>query len=496
MGANWNVPGPVSMSYLQDRSMLSAIMGPVGSAKTSTTVMKLLNISAEQRKSIVDGVRRTKWAVVRDTYRNLNRTTIPSFKTWLPSGGSAKWTGGGSEPAKLEFKARLTNDNSVMEMLVEFFALGDQSIEDVARGWEGTGFWQNEGDLQSADVMPYLFGRVGRYPSALHGGCTWSGGVVDYNAPDTENYLYKFFEEDGIKIIAENMKEFTAKLYKQPGGRDPRAENLHNLPVGYYDRQVAMYLGMGRDDLVRRMVDNLYGFTRDGKPVYPEYRDDYHCSADEIMPIVELPIKIDVDQGLHPALLLRQEMPSGQTVILDEIRCEGGAVELAERFHRLKGSGKYEGCRFIGGKADPAAKARSGNDAESWLDTINRLLGLIGITRITVAKTNDPDKRQSAVRIKLRRNTSNGKPGLVISRSCKMLRKGFNSEYKFKRSRVSSGGSGFADKPEKNEYADVHDALQYGSLDDGGYEEVIGRERRVSARANYKTHHAKLEVRI
>lgn len=494
--SKWNSPGPVSHAYLQDRSMLSAIMGPVGSAKTSTTIMKMLQISGEQGKSIIDGVRRTKWAVVRDTYRNLNRTTIPSFKTWLPRGGSVNWSGGGSEPAKLEFKAQLTHDGTLMEMLVEFFALGDQSIEDVARGWEGTGFWLNEGDLLSPDVLSYLFGRVGRYPSAVHGGCSWSGGVIDYNAPDTENYLYKLFEEDGIKIIAENMRAFSAKLFKQSGGRDPRAENIHNLPVGYYDRQVAIYLGMGRDDLVRRMVDNQYGFTRDGKPVYPEYRDNFHCSAVEVMPVVEVPIKIDVDQGLHPALLLRQEMADGQTVILDEIRCEGGAVELAEIFRRLKGSSKYAGCRFIGGKADPAAKARSGNDAESWLDTINRLLELAGVEKITIAKTNDPDKRQSAVRIKLRRNTSTGKPGLLISRSCKMLRKGFNSEYKFKRTRAGSGSGGFADKPEKNEYADVHDALQYGSLDDGGYEEVIGRERKARAYGAYKTHKAKLEVMV
>lgn len=312
--------GPVSAAFLDDRSAVSAIMGPVGSAKTSTCIMKMLRIASEQAPSPVDGVRKTKWMVIRDTYRNLNRTTVKSFKTWLPL-SDGQWKGGGNEPSQLHLKARL-RDQTIMDMLVEFVALGDNDIEDVARGWEGTGIWPNEGDLLPPDVLSYLYGRCGRYPSKLDGGPTWSGAIIDYNAPDTENYLYKIFEEDCPEGY---------KLFKQPGGRDPKAENLHNLPPGYYDNQVKMYLAQGRDDLVRRLIDNQYGYSRDGKPVYPEYRDDFHCAGEDIQPVEGLPIKISVDQGLHPAAVLRQTLPNGQRLILEEFYTDAGAPSLAEQ---------------------------------------------------------------------------------------------------------------------------------------------------------------------
>lgn len=468
MRLGFTPPGAISAGFMAARDDVNAIMGPVGSGKTSVCVMRILQQATEQAPSPVDGVRYSKWAVVRDTYRNLSRTTVKTWKTWL--GKAGHWTGGGNEPATLHLRTGLP-DGSVMDLLVEFMALGEHSIEDVARGWEGTGVWLNEADLLPPDVLSYMFGRCGRYPSAVHGGATWRGAIMDYNAPDAENYCYALFEDncpDGYR------------LFKQPGGRDPAAENLNNLPDGYYDGQVQMLLAMGRDDLVRRLVDNLYGYSRDGKPVYPEYRDDFHCAGTELMPVKDIPVRCDFDQGLHPAVILRQVMPDGQLRVLDELYSDGGASDLCRQLKALIGSAKYHGCRVIGGMCDPAAAARDGKDAEAWIDTINRLMGWRKHERVRLADTNDPDKRQAAVRFRLTRMVGDARPGLLISSTVKILRKGFNSLYRFKRVRGSGGG--YADKPDKKwPVADVHDALQYGALDDGGFEEVIGREKRRSS---------------
>ena len=59
-----------------------------------------------------------------------------------------------------------------------------------------------------------------------------------------------------------------------------------------------------------------------------------------------------------------------------------------------------------------------------------------------------------------------GKPGLVISPACKVLRKGFAGGYHFKRVRVT-GDERYHDVPDKNAYSHVHDALQY-ALSGGG----------------------------
>lgn len=482
----WQPPGPVSKAFMDDvTSDVMAIMGPVGSGKTSTAVMKLLRMAQMQKKSPVDGVRYSKWAVIRDTYRNLNRTTVKTFKNWLPK-GAGTWTGGGNDPATFHLRARLA-DGSIMDLQIEFIALGDNTIEDVARGWEGTGVWLNEADLLPPDVLGYMYGRTGRYPSALHGGPSWHGAILDYNAPDTENYVYKLFEEDLPQGYA---------LYKQPGGRDANAENLMHLPPGYYDGQVKLNMAMGRPDLVRRMVDNQYGYSRDGHPVYPEYRDNFHCAEYDLEPVDGLPIKISCDQGAKPAALLRQTLPNGQRRYLAEIYTDKGAKGLADEVKRVMAR-DFPGFRLIGGKCDPAGNTPDPDDPTkgTWLDGLNRHLGLTGAARIRPAETNKIDKCTSAARILFTELVDSGQPRALISKRCKMLRKALNSAYCYKKMKNSSGG--VADKPCKVfPTSDLANAFEFDALDEGGFEDVVAKARRSKAFGSGKMFKAKVEVRV
>lgn len=481
MELKFKPPGPVAHAFLEDRSPVSAIMGPMGSGKTSTLIMKTVHLCQEQAPSPLTGERLFKLGVVRDTLTNLKRTTVKSVQAWF--GEAGEWGGGGSSADPPYFKVGFKlPDGTVARLWYDFVGLDVHNIELLSKGWEITGYWLNEGDLLPADVKTFLDGRAGRYPAKRHGGPTWYGGLLDYNAPDTENYCYKLFEE---------TKPEGHKLFKQPGGRDPRAENLANLPENYYER-----IAEGKEDWwVRRNVDNLYGFSRDGKPVYPEYRDDFHCAAEQLKPVVGIPIKFSVDQGLHPAGIFRQTMPNGQRRILDEVYAETGAKGLAEAAHRLIGE-KYAGHRVIGGAGDPSGNAGDASDGEPWFDSINRLMNFTGATRIKSAQTNDPDKRQASVRQLLKTNVDDGRPGLLISPSCPILRKGFNSDYRYKRMRTP-GMAQYSESPEKKfPVADVHDALQYDCLDDGGYENAIGREQRRGAFASSKTYKANIRIGV
>src|SRR6185503_6310776 len=112
--------------------------------------------------------------------------------------------------------------------------------------------------------------------------------------------------------------------------------------------------------------------------------------------------------------------------------------------------------------------------------------------RITIAATNDPEKRQSAVRYFLKRTVDDARPGLVISSRCRMLRKGFASHYRFK-AVVGKRGQ-YQERPEKNEFSDPHDALQYDCLDDGGFEAVTGLAERGKSWGGGKIFQAKLQV--
>src|SRR5262245_45697558 len=71
--------GPVCGAYYQDEHEISAIVGPVGSGKSTGSCLRLQRLAYQQRPQS-DGVARSRWAIVRNTKPQLKDTTI---KTWL-----------------------------------------------------------------------------------------------------------------------------------------------------------------------------------------------------------------------------------------------------------------------------------------------------------------------------------------------------------------------------------------------------------------------------
>lgn len=469
---NFNPPGPIGAAFMESMNPVNLIMGPIGSGKTSCLMMKTIKLAALQPRSKVDGVRYTKALFIRESYRQLNDTTIPSWHKWMPP-TVGDWTGGNGSPGCHKIQFRLP-DTSVVDLEVNFVPLGENNVEDLMKGYEFNLLNLNEADTLVGDVLSQGVLRVmqGRYPGGMHVDPKDCIKQVngDFNAPDIENYLYK--------LLIENKPDDYG-YFRQPGGLDADAENRAYATEADYRAMEKSLLAQGREDLVRRNIHNQWGFTREGKPVYPEYRDDFHCYGGELLPVKELAVRCDFDQGLKPAVILRQMMPNGQLRVLDELYCEDGAKGLCRLLKRVMASQKYAGCRFIGGQCDPAAAARDGNEAQSWVDVVNKEMGWIGDKRVRLAETNNPERRQAAVRLRLRTNVDDGQPGLLISTTCRVMRKGFNSAYHFKKKR---GSNETEDRPHKVfPVADVHDALQYGALDDGGYEEVIGIKRRESS---------------
>ena len=460
--------GPVAAAFFEDRSEASCIMGPIGSAKTSTALLKMFMIAIQQTPN-EQGIRYTKFAVIRDTYRNLSNTTIPSWKSWVPE-EIGEYTGGRNEPGRHHLKFNLM-DGTIVDMLVEFIAIGDNNVEDVMRGWEGTGAYLNEADRLQEDVFSFVRGRVGRYPSIPSCGtkASWSGVWCDMNAPDEENYMAKLF-------IFEKPDSFA--FFRQPGGREPNAENLKNLPDGYYEKQIA-----GQTDYyVRRMIDNKLGYSRDGQPCFPEYNDTLHVAANILQPIPGLPIDLGFDCGLTPAGIIGQQLPTGQWRILSEIIADGiGAQRFGELVKRILKQ-YYHNCRIRFVTCDPAGMSKSAGDANerSWVEIMRAVTGL----QIRPAPSNAIMPRLDCVKMVLNRMID-GQPGFLLSPACKVLRKGFNSGYKFVKVGASNNKILISDEPDKNEYSHPHDALQYLLMGAGEYKETMGRKR-ITADKKYR----------
>lgn len=427
------------------------LMGPFGSGKSTACIMEILRRAKEQKIN-ADGKRKTRWAVIRNTYPELRTTTIKSWHQWVPA-QLGRWVDTGPPTHHI-----VEGD---LDMEVLFIAL--DRPDDIAKllSMELTGAWVNEAREVPKAVIDGLTGRVGRYPSVLMGGCSWSGIIADTNPPDTDHWWYK---------LAEEVKPDGWAFFKQPGGRDPGAENVEHLPPKYYERQVA-----GKDeDWIKVYVDGQYGFVRDGKPVYPEYRDSLHCQAFDL--VHGWPIYVGIDFGLTPAAVFGQRSPMGQWRWHSELVTEDmGAKRFAELLRQAMHE-RYPGFHFAAITGDPAGEGRAQTDET----TPFQILRAANI-EANPAPTNDFTKRRESVVACLSR-LIDGQPGLMIHPQCVQLRKGMAGGYNYKRIQVT-GAERYRDVPDKGMYSHVCEAGQYMLVGAGEARTLVKRDRPVMRRA-------------
>lgn len=185
------------------------------------------------------------------------------------------------------------------------------------------------------------------------------------------------------------------------------------------------------------------------------------------------------DAGLTPAAVITQMSPFGQLRVLAELTTpEGskmGAKTFGKALNRLL-STHFPGYECVGW-GDPAAGAKSQTDEQTWLQVMQAVTGFPW----RPAPTNKLLMRLEAVREAIN-TVLDGEPGFLISSVCKVLRKGFNAGYRFKK---KADGT-FGDEPDKNEYSHVHDAMQYAALGHGLHIDVLGR-RQTSEKARRQT---------
>jgi len=76
-----------------------------------------------------------------------------------------------------------------------------------------------------------------------------------------------------------------------------------------------------------------------------------------------------------------------------------------------------------------------------------------------------------------------GHPALMIHPDCKMLRRACIDGYRYRKLKIS--GNRYDDKPDKNDWSHVAEALQYLLLGGGEGKVLMGRKDRPANRARY-----------
>lgn len=430
---------PVCAKFHKDESFIRALIGPIGSGKSVACINELFRKASKQEP--YRNIRKTRWVVIRNTYRELIDTTINTYSDWYEYMGT--WR-------KMDMKHVIIqelDDGTIMHMEVLFRALDKPDDIKKLLSLELTGGFVNECREIPKQVLDMLIGRVGRYPRKQEGGPTWWGVIMDTNPPDSDHWFYHLFEE--------NLPEDFA-IFHQPSGLSPEAENIENLPKNYYQR-----MSSGKDpEWIKVYVHGRYGFVTDGIPVVPEFHDHIHV-VDNIEFDSDV-LLVGVDFGRTPAAVFAQEI-RGQIQVIDELCTFGNSVTNFAQLVAERIKGFYGGAKIIG-TGDPAGE----NPGEQIDDTCIDIMCNAGIP-IEAAHTNNFTIRREAVSIPLTTLTMQGSPQLVISSKCTNLRKAMNGGYKYKRMQVS--GEKFQNKPDKNKYSHVAEALQYLMLGAGkGYE--------------------------
>ena len=445
----YDYAGPTIRKFHLSNAFARALVGPLGSGKSSACVVEMLWRASEQAPGS-DGKRHTRVAVIRNHYPELQTTTVRTFEHW--TAGVGQW--------KRNPPIGYTLQTEDFDLEVIFLALDSEA--DVAKllSLELSFAWINEAREVPRPVFDALTARVGRFPAKADGGCTYSGVILDTNPPDTESWIYRLFS-------AERPAGY--ELFKQPSGLSPQAENVQNLPADYYQR-----ISAGKsDDWIKVYCHGEFGHLAEGRPIYHNYRDSVHCAPEPLHAVPDVPLILGCDFGLTPAAPICQRLADGRWIVIDEMVAEDtGIVRFGQALSQYVAD-RYPDHRVESVWADPAGNQRAQTDERTAIELLQEHTGW----RVRPAPSNDFTMRREVVLGALGR-LIDGRPGLLISPTCRVLRKAMAGGYQYRQSRGGISGPTYTETPLKNEYSHVAEGLQYALLGGGEAGVVMNKVKR------------------
>lgn len=441
------------------------LRGPVRSGKSTAMTAEILHRAHKQRPH-QSGVRRTRWVVVRNTYRELEDTTIKTWLMWYPEDIFGKLN-----------RRTMTHHLRFNDINAEVMFRALDRPEDVAKllSMEVTGAWVNEAREVPKAVIDVLGDRVEQYPPAGDEGCTWGGVFMDTNSPDEDHWWHDLEAEPPVEVLPSGKKA-EWKFFIQPGALkeidgkflpNPKAENVRNLNGGheYYLKRVPGK----KPSYVRVYYCNQYGFVEEGKRVVPEYVDATHCAPSPLWPKIDWPIHVGLDFGLTPAATFFARLPNGQWWCFHEIVTERIGIKHFGQMlllpYILENLMDYT-VKLWG---DPYGNAESQNDKFTPLQILEGLGFHIEMPDVK----GGPKMRREALAAPLERMID-GEPGMLVDPSCKQLRKGLSSKYVYERVKVV-GDERYHNKPTKNFWSHVCESAQHAMLGAGEGKQIVRR---------------------
>ncbi len=148
---------PVLSEFHDSDAFICAVQGPFGSGKSTASIYKLWYNAIEQPPA-PNGTRYRRTAVVRNTYSQLQSTTIQTFSRWIPE---EKFPVIGQAPIECVVDIAL-GDGTRLKWTVWFLALDKPADLVKVKSLDISDVWINEAIEVPMEINDALTGRVGR----------------------------------------------------------------------------------------------------------------------------------------------------------------------------------------------------------------------------------------------------------------------------------------------------------------------------------------------
>lgn len=331
-------PSPTQFKFIDSDALENCIVGPRGEGKSDAGIMAMSAHASHQDKRY----RPIPWAVVRDTWTNIERTTLQSFI---------------SPPNPDSFPAYIRRFLQVREggrevlfpgfWKVYFFGVDSQSDLNRFQSLQLGGVWLEE---PAAAAQEEIGSGIGED--------VWALGISSLRHPlmtkTAYNYLRDYIQpkwpnvppdelDYGMRLgifytdhlgkprirnrraqISMNYPEedhWTWQRFHEQGigqlFRIPKGENIH--VDDSYRRN--MYEALkNRPDLLARLVEGKPSQIQIGEKVTPEYDADFHRSKVVLYPVKDVPVIRCWDGWMNPSCVFCQITPRGQFRVLYTIK--------------------------------------------------------------------------------------------------------------------------------------------------------------------------------
>jgi hypothetical protein len=433
-----------------------ALVGPVGSGKSTAASMEV-GLLLPRHIANTYGVTETRWAIVRNTYRELVDSTLVTFKELFPFG---EWHEG-DMIMNLRYPPS-RGCNFPLDVEVLFRSCNRPGDMKKFKSVELTGAWVEESIEVHEEIKKMLRNRIGRYPRKS----PVRFFIETTNPPDVEHPVYWQYNWVPIGQDPANCPvDMTGRMvpWAVPGPRPKRKplptffgwwapphENDKNLRPGYYDDLLVDY---GNDpEWIKMYIEGRPGLRVLGRVVYGNFNESRHVSR-EFLESNGTPLYMGWDNsGNFPAAILAQIRGPLSVQILAEFYSEReGIVDFTKKVLQMIEE-QFPGHMIAAHYGDPAGGARYATAKGGLTSNANLMFEECGVMVI-------PSEQAITARVQSVDQMLARIEGVIIDPRCTRLINGFSGGYVYPEKLGSPGE--YLKEPMKNSYAHLQDATQY-----------------------------------